>query len=72
MPYYKVLQDGLLNNSRVVKERLRLTPIDMHNFSHAVPIFLSKYGCCFYVNKINNYQPNRLTEVELVAMRPLK
>ena len=70
MPCYKVLQNRLLAGSRVIKEMLRLNSIDIQIFSHAMPVFLGKYGCCFYVNKLNNYQPGRLTEVELVAMRP--
>lgn len=68
--YYKILSKRLLPRVRVQKEKIWLTPIDIHKFTHKKPIFISKYNSCFYVNKINNYQSNKLTEVEFVAILP--
>ncbi len=68
--YYTTLSIQLLQRVRVLKEKLWLRPIDIQNFDHRMPIYFSKYNSCFYMNKINNYQPNKLTEVELVAILP--
>ena len=66
--YYVALAEYLLQRIQVLKEMVWLTPLDIQHFDHRKPVYLSKYGCCFYVNKINNYQPNKLTEVELVTI----
>ena len=68
--YYTLLSSQMLSQVQVLKERLWFTPIDIQKFTHQTPVYLSKYGCCFYVNKVSNYQPNKLTEVELVAILP--
>ena len=68
---YDALTNGLLKDTRVVIEKLWLASSDLVNFDHSIPVYLDKYGCCFYVNKVSSYIPGRLTEVELVAMRPI-
>ncbi|MDR2065475.1 MAG: biotin/lipoyl-binding protein [Prevotellaceae bacterium] len=68
---YGTVVNGMLNRCRLVIEKFHLTPLDLKDFDHSVPVYLSKYGCCFYVNKINNYIPGRLTEVELIPLRYL-
>lgn len=70
--YYKTLSTRMLPRARMMREKLWLTPLDMYSFDHRIPIYLSKYGCCFYVNKVSNYQPRKLTDVELVAILPEK
>lgn len=71
MSNYHVLENRLLHQTRCMKETLLLTALDVKDFDHSAPIYLSKYSCCFYVNKINNFRSNRLVEVELVALHPL-
>jgi hypothetical protein len=66
---YNTVAKGLLNRARLMVEKFNLSPLDLANFDHSIPVYLSKYSCCFYVNKINNYIPGRLTEVELVPLR---
>ena len=68
---YSTIENGLLKRARLVVEKLYLTPIDLIDFDHSIPVYLSKYAYCFYVNKINNYIPGRLTQVELIPLRPL-
>lgn len=69
---YRYLSQGLLRRAHVIIEKLLLQPTDIAGFDHSVPIFLSKYATCFYVNKAINYVDGRLTQVELVALRPLQ
>ena len=66
--YYTALSNNLLSKVRMLKEKLWLTPLDIQNFTHQRPVYFSRYGCCFYVNKIANYHPDKLTTVELVAI----
>ncbi|MDR1348573.1 MAG: acetyl-CoA carboxylase biotin carboxyl carrier protein subunit [Prevotellaceae bacterium] len=68
---YDTVAGGLLDRCRLMVEKLYLTPLDLKDFNHSIPVYLNKYGCCFYVNKINNYVPGKLTEVELVPLRYL-
>jgi hypothetical protein len=46
---------------------MNLTAIDALTFAFDRTITINPYGR-FYVNKINNYQPNKLTEVELIKV----
>jgi hypothetical protein len=46
---------------------MNLTAIDALTFAFDRTITINPYGR-FYVNKINNYQPNQLTEVELIKV----
>ncbi|MDR1198817.1 MAG: acetyl-CoA carboxylase biotin carboxyl carrier protein subunit [Prevotellaceae bacterium] len=68
---YDTVAGGLLSRCRLMVEKLYLTPLDLKDFDHSIPVYLNKYGCCFYVNKINNYVPGKLTEVELVPLKYL-
>lgn len=69
---YATLTYGLLKDTRLVVEKLWLTPNDLVDFDHSIPVYLSKYNCCFYVNKVSNFTPGKLTDVELVAIRSLE
>jgi hypothetical protein len=46
---------------------MNLSAIDALTFAFDRTITINPYGR-FYVNKINNYQPNQLTEVELIKV----
>lgn len=46
---------------------MNLTAIDALTFQFDTTIYLNPYGR-FYVNKISNYQPNKLTAVELIKV----
>lgn len=66
---YKTLQDHILHRARLMKLDFKLSPIDVKNFDHSIPVYLKKYSCCFYVNKISNYVKDKLTSVELIAIK---
>ena len=70
-------EDGLIDNYttlafsfgrfKKLTVLMNLTAIDALTFAFDRTITISPYGR-FYVNKINNYQPNKLTEVELIKV----
>lgn len=62
---------NLLNNVVIVKAIMKLTLLDIYNFDFSSRIYLEQYGSYFYVNKITNFQKNKLTEVELVKIPPV-
>jgi hypothetical protein len=68
---YDTVVKGMLDRCRLVIEKFHLSPLDLKDFDHSIPVYLNKYGCCFYVNKINNYVPGKLTDVELIPLRYL-
>lgn len=58
----------MLNRTRIVKERFYLTPEDVKDFDHTIPVYSRKYGRYFYVNKIKDFIAGRLTECELIRL----
>lgn len=69
---YKFLEQGILRRNRIVREGVLLTSIDVKDFNHLTPIYISKYACMFYVNKIDNYVNKKFTKVELYTIRLLQ
>lgn len=67
---YQALRDGLLNRMKLVTVPLWLTAADIAKLDFAVPVFIRQLGRYFYLNRVKSYLPNRLTEVELLAMEP--
>lgn len=64
---YKQLNRTLTLTKRIGVS-LRLTPTDIADFSHFIPVYIRKYGFNFYVNKINGYQEGDVTKVELIRL----
>lgn len=58
----------MLNKSKTITVNFLLTPEDIENFNQFVPIYISKYGRYFYVNKIKNFVKGKLTKCELVKL----
>ncbi len=65
--FYPPVLDSL-NRAKFVSEAIRLTPVDMQNFDHFIPIFSTKYSCYFYMNKINNFKSGYLTMCDLIRL----
>jgi hypothetical protein len=59
---------NLLDNMVVVKAVMNLSVIDIYKFDFFRRIYLQQFGANFYVNRINNYQKNKLVEVELIKI----
>lgn len=65
--HYKALKT-LLNNYKKVTCWLNLLPTDIANLNFLQPVAIEPLGSQFYVNKIQNYTPGKLTKVELVRL----
>lgn len=61
---------NLLNNVIIVKARMKLSVMDIYQFDFFKRVYLEQYGSYFYVNRISNFQKDKLTEVELVKILP--
>lgn len=59
---------SLLDNMVVIKAMMKLSVLDIYQFDFHKRIYLQQYGAYFYVNRISNYQKNKLTEVELIKI----
>lgn len=68
--YYQNIQ-RLLGSPTVVKVNMKLDTTDIYNFNFFSRIYLEQFGCYFYLNKINNWQKNKLVEVELIKIPPI-
>jgi len=68
--YYGGLQD-VLTRTKIVTERIRLTPLDIQALNFLIPVYLDKHNAYFYISKISgfDYGSSESTEVELVKLR---
>lgn len=57
-----------LNQTKKVTPKLLLNALDMADFDHFTPVFISKYGFYFYVNKVDSYIEGEKTKVELIRL----
>jgi len=58
----------MLSDAKYKTDQFYLTDQDIEDFDPFIPVYISKYGAYFYVNKINNYISKTLTKVELVKL----
>lgn len=63
---------NLLNNMHLIKVRMKLSLLDVYNFDFFKRIYLQQYGAFFYLNKISNFEKDKLTEVELIRIPPIQ
>jgi hypothetical protein len=66
--YYPIMADRVLNPARVVTALFYLTPVDVENIDLLRPVYVEAFKDFFYIQKINNYSANELTEVTLVCL----
>ena len=59
---------NMLQTMNVLKCEMNLSILDVNNFDFHRRIYLEQFGSFFYVNKINNFQKNKITEVELIKI----
>lgn len=62
--FYRVLIN-MLSKFKKVTAYFKLTEVDVQNFDHMIPVYIEKFGEHFFVNKISNFKPGSLTQVEL-------
>lgn len=66
--WYELLAK-ILERTHVLTVQMKLTPIDIAELDHFVPIYLHQFSSYFYINKVSNYvHGSRLTKVELIRI----
>lgn len=64
---YNVIVD-MLNQAKIVKAKFKLNVLDVHQIDFMTPIYMEQFGAYFFRNKISNFRPDKLTEVELIRL----
>ena len=65
--YWNKYADIILNYKQV-RLKFILTPMQIKNFRFDYPIYLNQYGRYFFVKKINNWDVNKVTEIDLIVL----
>lgn len=60
--------EAILNPLKAFQLLFNLNMRDVLRFDFSVPIWLDQVGADFYVNKINNFQPGKLTSLDLIKV----
>ncbi len=68
---YDILESRVLNGVRVIEADFYLTSLDIRSFDFYTPIYLEQFGDYFYVQKISNFVPEKLSRVTLVCLNTL-
>ena len=58
----------LMANTRTINAYFNLSTLDIAQLDLFTPVWIEKYGCFFYISKINNFIAGQPTQVELVKM----
>lgn len=59
---------NILNNSKIISVKLNLNETDISTFDFKNIYYFKQFGEYFLINKISNWQPNKLTDVELLRI----
>ena len=62
------LFSNVLNEVKYITAYFNLTDKDIKEYDPFTPVYISYFGHYFYINKIVNYTPNKLTKVELLRL----
>lgn len=70
IPNFSSEIEGVLQNTKVIKELIRLNSADINQLDFFTPIWLDKHNCYFYISQVQQYKMNRFdsTIVELVKL----
>lgn len=66
--YYGKLIDNVLKRPKILQTQILLDSLDLQSLDLFNPIWLEEHGFWFYVSKINNFQPGKITKVDLIRM----
>lgn len=58
----------LVSNARTISAYFNLSALDIEQLDLFTPVWIERYGCFFYISKINNFIAGQPTKVELVKM----
>lgn len=59
---------AMLDRLKKVTAYFNLHDEDVQDFDHMIPVYIEKFQEHFFVNKISNYQPGKLTQCELYRL----
>ena len=65
---YLTYLEKLIIDPLYIVENFDLTILDVINYDFSVPVYIQQFSAYFYVLKINNFIPGKLTEVELLRI----
>lgn len=60
--------EQMLGLAKYIDVLMDLTDYDIENYDPFIPIYLSRFGFYFYINKIVNYVSGQLTKVQLIKL----
>lgn len=66
--YYSHLWNDILNKAKAIQVTVNLNAADIEGLDLMRPVWLEQYGHYFYISKIVNYIPGKLTKVNLIRM----
>jgi hypothetical protein len=58
----------MLTKTNLRKCKFNLPVYEVAGIKHYIPIYLRQYRAYFYVNKINNYVPGQLCDIDLIKL----
>jgi hypothetical protein len=61
----------LFNSMEVVKVKMKLSVLDIYGIDLFKRVYLQQLGSYFFINKITNWEKNKIAEVELVKIPPV-
>lgn len=66
--YYSPLWDTILNKAKALRVTVNLNALDIGVLDLSKPVWLEQYGHYFYISKVVNYMPDKLTNVNLIRI----
>lgn len=66
--YYSPLWDTVLNKAKALRVTVNLNALDIEVLDLSKPVWLEQYGHYFYISKVVNYMPEKLTNVNLIRI----
>jgi hypothetical protein len=58
----------LLTKTNLRRAKFNLPVYEVAGLDHSIPVYVSQFKSYFYVNKISNYVPGKLTTVDLIKL----
>lgn len=64
--YFYLELFNILRRTKIIQVTLDLKPYDLENIDLFKPVYIEEFGQYFYISKINNFIPGKLTKVNLI------
>lgn len=59
---------NMINQAKKIEVKMQLPLIEIQSLKHSIPVYLSQFAAYFYVNKVNQWQKDKLCTVELIRI----